>query len=229
MLLFHPWLLFLLLQIYYWKAQSSSKRNRRHIEKKILTFQGSKTHGMLPGLEPFSNYTLNIRVVNGKGEGPASPDRVFGTPEGGMRWTCLWDPSNIWHRLRGSGWQNDPDKVCCGSQMWLSWRWTQHAQSWQSISLYADWGCEACRSQNAALKSHLSWLKHFSPYLVTLSETLLIWCLFGSLTCWLGSKLYNFYKPQFPHLKSMETKCEILRKIPRKENNSVNDGLVHFL
>ncbi|KAM5190161.1 neuronal cell adhesion molecule isoform 32-T32 [Callospermophilus lateralis] len=71
-------------RIYYWKAQSSSKRNRRHIEKKILTFQGSKTHGMLPGLEPFSHYTLNVRVVNGKGEGPASPDRVFTTPEGAM-------------------------------------------------------------------------------------------------------------------------------------------------
>ncbi|XP_044945586.1 neuronal cell adhesion molecule isoform X17 [Mustela putorius furo] len=69
-------------RIYYWKAQSSSKRNRRHLEKKILTFQGSKTHGMLPGLEPFSHYTLNVRVVNGKGEGPASPDRVFTTPEG---------------------------------------------------------------------------------------------------------------------------------------------------
>ncbi|XP_064431498.1 neuronal cell adhesion molecule isoform X8 [Mirounga angustirostris] len=69
-------------RIYYWKAQSSSKRNRRHLEKKILTFQGSKTHGMLPGLEPFSHYTLNVRVVNGKGEGPASPDRVFNTPEG---------------------------------------------------------------------------------------------------------------------------------------------------
>nr|CAD97960.1 hypothetical protein [Homo sapiens] len=69
-------------RIYYWKTQSSSKRNRRHIEKKILTFQGSKTHGMLPGLEPLSHYTLNVRVVNGKGEGPASPDRVFNTPEG---------------------------------------------------------------------------------------------------------------------------------------------------
>ncbi|XP_058153167.1 neuronal cell adhesion molecule isoform X16 [Dasypus novemcinctus] len=69
-------------RIYYWKAQSSSKRSRRHIEKKILTFQGSKTHGMLPGLEPFSHYAVNVRVVNGKGEGPASPDRVFNTPEG---------------------------------------------------------------------------------------------------------------------------------------------------
>ncbi|XP_045421387.1 neuronal cell adhesion molecule isoform X32 [Lemur catta] len=71
-------------RIYYWKAQSPSKRNRRHIEKKILTFQGSKTHGMLPGLEPFSHYTLNVRVVNGKGEGPASADQVFNTPEGAM-------------------------------------------------------------------------------------------------------------------------------------------------
>ncbi|XP_014386469.1 PREDICTED: neuronal cell adhesion molecule isoform X13 [Myotis brandtii] len=69
-------------RIYYWTDQNSSKRNRRHIERKILTFQGSKTHGMLPGLEPFSHYTLNVRVVNGKGEGPASPDRVFHTPEG---------------------------------------------------------------------------------------------------------------------------------------------------
>ncbi|XP_040599125.1 neuronal cell adhesion molecule isoform X44 [Mesocricetus auratus] len=69
-------------RIYYWKAQGSSKRNRRHIEKKILTFQGSKTHGMLPGLQPYSHYTLNVRVVNGKGEGPASTDRGFHTPEG---------------------------------------------------------------------------------------------------------------------------------------------------
>ncbi|XP_043319012.1 neuronal cell adhesion molecule isoform X16 [Cervus canadensis] len=69
-------------RIYYWKAQSSLTRNRRHLEKKILTFQGSKTHGMLPGLEPFSHYSLNVRVVNGKGEGPASADKVFSTPEG---------------------------------------------------------------------------------------------------------------------------------------------------
>ncbi|KAM6200970.1 neuronal cell adhesion molecule isoform 23-T23 [Rhynchocyon petersi] len=69
-------------RIYYWKTQSTSKRSKRHLEKKILTFQGSKTHGMLPGLEPFSHYKLNVRVVNGKGEGPASPDRVFTTPEG---------------------------------------------------------------------------------------------------------------------------------------------------
>ncbi|XP_036615993.1 neuronal cell adhesion molecule isoform X24 [Trichosurus vulpecula] len=69
-------------RIYYWKVKNSSKRHRRHVEKKILTFNGNKTHGMLPGLEPFSHYTLNVRVVNGKGEGPASVDQVFNTPEG---------------------------------------------------------------------------------------------------------------------------------------------------
>ncbi|KAM7181482.1 neuronal cell adhesion molecule isoform 4-T4 [Macrochelys suwanniensis] len=69
-------------RIYYWKVQSLSKRRRRHVEKKILTFSGNKTHGMLPGLEPYSSYKLNVRVVNGKGEGPASPDRLFKTPEG---------------------------------------------------------------------------------------------------------------------------------------------------
>ncbi|XP_074870694.1 neuronal cell adhesion molecule isoform X2 [Carettochelys insculpta] len=70
-------------RIYYWKVQNLSKRRRRrHVEKKILTFSGNKTHGMLPGLEPYSSYRLNVRVVNGKGEGPASPDKLFKTPEG---------------------------------------------------------------------------------------------------------------------------------------------------
>ncbi|XP_054486974.2 neuronal cell adhesion molecule isoform X28 [Agelaius phoeniceus] len=69
-------------KVYYWKVQSLSRRSRRHIEKKILTFRGNKTFGMLPGLEPYSSYKLNVRVVNGKGEGPASPDKIFKTPEG---------------------------------------------------------------------------------------------------------------------------------------------------
>ncbi|KAM9390091.1 neuronal cell adhesion molecule isoform 8-T8 [Phaethornis superciliosus] len=71
-------------KVYYWKVQSLSRRSRRHVEKKILTFRGNKTLGMLPGLEPYSSYKLNVRVVNGKGEGPASPDKLFKTPEGAM-------------------------------------------------------------------------------------------------------------------------------------------------
>lgn len=38
---------------------------------------------MIPGLQPDTNYILNVRVVNGKGEGPSSKDKYFETPEGG--------------------------------------------------------------------------------------------------------------------------------------------------
>ncbi|XP_054843956.1 neuronal cell adhesion molecule isoform X20 [Eublepharis macularius] len=69
-------------KIYYWKVQSLSGKSKRHVDKKTLTFSGNKTHGMLPGLEPFSAYKLHVKVFNGKGEGPATPDKNFTTPEG---------------------------------------------------------------------------------------------------------------------------------------------------
>ncbi|XP_042322744.1 neuronal cell adhesion molecule isoform X11 [Sceloporus undulatus] len=69
-------------KIYYWKVKSLSGKIKRHIEKKMLTFNGNKTHGMVPGLEPYSSYKLNVRVLNGKGEGPPTPDETFKTPEG---------------------------------------------------------------------------------------------------------------------------------------------------
>ncbi|XP_069832157.1 neuronal cell adhesion molecule isoform X14 [Dendropsophus ebraccatus] len=69
-------------RVYYWKAQNKTIRNRRHIEKWMLPFSGNKTHGMLPGLQPYTNYFLHVRVVNGKGEGPASKEIYFETPEG---------------------------------------------------------------------------------------------------------------------------------------------------
>ncbi|XP_018408047.1 PREDICTED: neuronal cell adhesion molecule isoform X5 [Nanorana parkeri] len=69
-------------RVYYWKALNRTNRNRRHIEKWMLTFAGNRTHGMLPGLQPNTDYILNVRVVNGKGEGPSSKDKYFETPEG---------------------------------------------------------------------------------------------------------------------------------------------------
>ncbi|XP_072408653.1 neuronal cell adhesion molecule a isoform X14 [Chiloscyllium punctatum] len=68
--------------IYYWKQVSLNKRGKGHTDVKILNFLGDKSHGMLPGLEPFSVYKLNVRVLNGKGEGPPSEDVVLQTPEG---------------------------------------------------------------------------------------------------------------------------------------------------
>uniref|UniRef100_A0A4W3II53 Neuronal cell adhesion molecule a n=1 Tax=Callorhinchus milii TaxID=7868 RepID=A0A4W3II53_CALMI len=69
-------------KIYYWKERSLIKQSRHHPEVKILTFSGDKNHGMVPGLDPFSVYKLNVRVFNGKGVGPPSDNVVVQTPEG---------------------------------------------------------------------------------------------------------------------------------------------------
>uniref|UniRef100_A0A3B4FMN3 Neural cell adhesion molecule L1 n=1 Tax=Pundamilia nyererei TaxID=303518 RepID=A0A3B4FMN3_9CICH len=48
----------------------------------ILTFSGNRSEGRLPGLQPYSVYSLSIRVLNNKGEGPSSQSKTFETPEG---------------------------------------------------------------------------------------------------------------------------------------------------
>ncbi|XP_037616475.1 neuronal cell adhesion molecule a isoform X9 [Sebastes umbrosus] len=50
--------------------------------EQVLTFSGNRSEGRLPGLQPYSQYNLTIRVLNNKGEGPPSPSKKFETPEG---------------------------------------------------------------------------------------------------------------------------------------------------
>ncbi|XP_031724937.1 neuronal cell adhesion molecule-like isoform X19 [Anarrhichthys ocellatus] len=69
-------------KVYYWREHSLHKHNPHLMENQILTFSGNHTHRMLPGLHPFSRYSFNVRVYNGKGEGPPSPTLRFDTPEG---------------------------------------------------------------------------------------------------------------------------------------------------
>uniref|UniRef100_A0A669CFE8 Neural cell adhesion molecule L1 n=1 Tax=Oreochromis niloticus TaxID=8128 RepID=A0A669CFE8_ORENI len=57
-------------------------KNHRQCNQDILVFSGNHTQGMLPGLHPFSLYLFNVRVYNGKGEGPLSVTQQFKTPEG---------------------------------------------------------------------------------------------------------------------------------------------------
>ncbi|XP_023273722.1 neuronal cell adhesion molecule-like [Seriola lalandi dorsalis] len=60
-------------------------------ETQLLTFSGNRTEGRLPGLKPYSLYSLFIRVINYKGEGPASPSTTFETPEGvGLPRRCVF-------------------------------------------------------------------------------------------------------------------------------------------
>ncbi|KAJ0057684.1 hypothetical protein NL108_011783, partial [Boleophthalmus pectinirostris] len=51
-------------------------------QEQFLMFSGNRSEGRLPGLQPFSQYHLYIKVLNSKGEGPASSSETFGTPEG---------------------------------------------------------------------------------------------------------------------------------------------------
>ncbi|XP_014184874.1 neuronal cell adhesion molecule a isoform X5 [Haplochromis burtoni] len=51
-------------------------------EMQVLTFSGNRSEGRLPGLQPYSVYSLSIRVLNNKGEGPSSQSKTFETPEG---------------------------------------------------------------------------------------------------------------------------------------------------
>ncbi|XP_005939807.1 neuronal cell adhesion molecule isoform X7 [Haplochromis burtoni] len=68
-------------KVSYWRKHHY-KYNPDHMEQDILVFSGNHTQGMLPGLHPFSLYLFNVRVYNGKGEGPRSVTQQFKTPEG---------------------------------------------------------------------------------------------------------------------------------------------------
>ncbi|XP_031671959.1 neuronal cell adhesion molecule isoform X14 [Oncorhynchus kisutch] len=69
-------------KVSYWRERSLHQAEAQQEEQQVLLFSGNRTDGRLPGLKPYSLYTLNIRVVNGKGEGPPSPNHNFETPEG---------------------------------------------------------------------------------------------------------------------------------------------------
>ncbi|XP_047675605.1 neuronal cell adhesion molecule a isoform X7 [Tachysurus fulvidraco] len=72
-------------RVYYWKEKSLHRHSHvhsHHMEQQTLTFIGNRSHGKLPALQPFSTYVLHIKVFNGRGEGPASANKQFETPEG---------------------------------------------------------------------------------------------------------------------------------------------------
>ncbi|XP_043933936.1 neural cell adhesion molecule L1-like protein isoform X3 [Protopterus annectens] len=69
-------------KITYWKVQHSHDGKRSHSDKYFLTFEGDRNHGMVPGLDPFSEYFLTIMILNGRGSGPESQPVTFSTPEG---------------------------------------------------------------------------------------------------------------------------------------------------
>lgn len=46
-------------------------------------FVGDRKSGMIPDLEPFSEFSLTVSAFNSRGDGPESSPVEFETPEGG--------------------------------------------------------------------------------------------------------------------------------------------------
>lgn len=69
-------------KVSWWKTKSMLDGKRHHPEKHFLTFVGDRNYGMIPGLEPFSEFRLAVLAYNSKGDGPESAPVVFETPEG---------------------------------------------------------------------------------------------------------------------------------------------------
>ncbi|KAM6126610.1 neural cell adhesion molecule L1-like protein [Phoenicopterus ruber ruber] len=69
-------------KVSWWKTKSLLDGKRHHPERHFLTFVGDRNYGMIPGLEPFSEFRLTVLAYNGKGDGPESSPVVFETPEG---------------------------------------------------------------------------------------------------------------------------------------------------
>ncbi|XP_016130291.1 neuronal cell adhesion molecule-like isoform X2 [Sinocyclocheilus grahami] len=69
-------------KVSYWKMRSLHKQDPEPVKPQELIFHGSELEGLLIGLHPYSQYTLNIRAFNRKGDGPTSSNLIFETPEG---------------------------------------------------------------------------------------------------------------------------------------------------
>ncbi|NWW29580.1 NCHL1 protein, partial [Panurus biarmicus] len=69
-------------KVSWWKTRSMLDGKRHHPEKHFLTFVGDRNYGMIPGLEPFSEFRLTVLAFNSRGDGPESSPVVFETPEG---------------------------------------------------------------------------------------------------------------------------------------------------
>ncbi|XP_061488177.1 neurofascin isoform X3 [Rhineura floridana] len=67
---------------YFWRESSLLKNLWVSKKKQSMGFPGDRTRGIVSQLFPYSNYKLEMVVVNGRGDGPRSEILEFTTPEG---------------------------------------------------------------------------------------------------------------------------------------------------
>ncbi|XP_069021839.1 neural cell adhesion molecule L1-like protein isoform X3 [Embiotoca jacksoni] len=69
-------------RINWWRLRSLVDSKKSHGDKHTLMFPGDRNHTTVPGLTPFSEYSLLVMTFNGRGNGPGSHPVNFKTPEG---------------------------------------------------------------------------------------------------------------------------------------------------
>uniref|UniRef100_A0A8D0R762 Neurofascin n=1 Tax=Sus scrofa TaxID=9823 RepID=A0A8D0R762_PIG len=67
---------------YYWRESSLLKNLWVSQKRQQAGFPGDRLRGVVSRLFPYSNYKLEMVVVNGRGDGPRSETKEFTTPEG---------------------------------------------------------------------------------------------------------------------------------------------------
>ncbi|XP_036058880.1 neurofascin isoform X12 [Onychomys torridus] len=67
---------------YYWRESSLLKNLWVSQKRQQASFPGDRPRGVVGHLFPYSNYKLEMVVVNGRGDGPRSETKEFTTPEG---------------------------------------------------------------------------------------------------------------------------------------------------
>ncbi|XP_007470734.1 PREDICTED: neurofascin isoform X5 [Lipotes vexillifer] len=67
---------------YYWRESSLLKNLWVSQKRQQAGFPGDRLRGVVSRLFPYSNYKLEMAVVNGRGDGPRSETKDFTTPEG---------------------------------------------------------------------------------------------------------------------------------------------------
>ncbi|XP_036961137.1 neural cell adhesion molecule L1-like protein isoform X2 [Acanthopagrus latus] len=68
--------------VQWFRKRSLLNPNKVLDERESMSFPGKRTHAIVPGLKPFSEYRLTVNVFNKKGNGPNSDPVTFNTPEG---------------------------------------------------------------------------------------------------------------------------------------------------
>ncbi|XP_051736376.1 cell adhesion molecule L1-like a isoform X10 [Ctenopharyngodon idella] len=68
--------------VHWWQTQSLLPSKRIPSERQSLTIPGNRSHTMVLGLKPFSEYSLTVNVFNRRGNGPSSSPISFTTPQG---------------------------------------------------------------------------------------------------------------------------------------------------